>query len=371
MKVLTVFGTRPEAIKMAPVIHELQRFSDQIDSKVCVTAQHRDMLDQVLELFDIVPDFDLDVMDYGQTPAQVIRLILERLEPVLHDEKPDWVLVQGDTTTVMVAALLAFLNRIRIGHVEAGLRTGDKYQPFPEEINRKIVDTMADLYFAPTETSRQHLLHEAIDDTHILVTGNTVIDALIDVSNRSYDWNVGPLASLPPGRRYVLVTAHRRENFGKPLRNICAALSKLAADFSDDIHLVYPVHPNPNVHDTVQRLLSGIPNITLLPPLDYLCFVQLLKRSVLVLTDSGGLQEEAPALGIPVLVMRATTERPEAIEAGTACLVGTDRDNIVRAASSLLSDPDKHGQMAKAANPFGDGHAAEKIVRALLNFDCH
>jgi UDP-N-acetylglucosamine 2-epimerase (non-hydrolysing) len=366
LKILTVFGTRPEAIKLAPVIRELARHPETFTSKLCVTAQHRQMLDQVLTLFALEPDYDLDVMQAGQSPLQVLRVILERLEPLLSAEQPDWVLVQGDTTTVMAAALAAFHHRIRIGHVEAGLRTRDKYQPFPEEINRRVTDVIADLYFAPTETARRNLLREAIDDRHILVTGNTVIDALRAVAAQPYAWESGPLAVLPRDRRLILVTAHRRENFGEPLLEICGALRDLAARYAGNAHLVYPVHHNPNVREVVYHELAAVPNITLLPPLDYLPMVQLLRRATLVLTDSGGLQEEAPAFGVPVLVLRQTTERPEAVEAGVARVVGAARERIVAEASCLLDDPVAYRQMARAVNPFGDGHAAERIVSALV-----
>ncbi len=353
---------------MAPVVRELRKHPAAILPLVCITAQHRDMLDQVLELFDITPDYDLDVMRENQSPTQVIRDVLERLEPVLLYERPDWVLVQGDTTTVMATALLAFHHRISIGHVEAGLRTWDKYQPFPEEINRKVADAVTDLYFAPTEWARGNLLREGVDGAKIVVTGNTVIDALLDVAGREYDWRAsgGPLAGLPGDRRLILVTAHRRENFGAPLEAICAALRELAERYAGDVHFVYPVHPNPNVREPVHRLLGATPNISLLEPLEYLPLAQLLKRCTLALTDSGGVQEEAPSLGVPVLVMRNTTERPEAIQAGTARLAGPDRAVIVREASRLLDDTAAHAQMARAINPYGDGHAAKRTVEALL-----
>lgn len=354
---------------MAPVVRALRGRPEAVVSRVCVTAQHRHMLDQVLDLFGLAPDYDLDLMQAGQTPVGVIRRVLERLEPVLEAERPDWVLVQGDTTTVMAASLLAFHHRVRVGHVEAGLRTGDKHQPFPEEINRKVTDVVADLHFAPTETARQNLLREAVPAAQIHVTGNTVIDALQQVAAQPYDWAAGPLAGLPRDRRLVLVTAHRRENFGAPFLEICAALRYLAERYAGDAHFVYPVHRNPNVHEVAQRELAGLPNLTLLPPLDYLPLVQLLKRCTLALTDSGGIQEEAPGLGVPVLVLRHATERPEAVEAGTARLVGPVRDAIVRETARLLDDPVEHARMARAINPYGDGRAAERIVAALLAHD--
>ncbi len=350
---------------MAPVVRELARHSGAFCSRVCVTAQHRQILDQVLELFGLVPDHDLDIMQENQSPPHVIGEVLRRLEPVLADERPDWVLVQGDTTTVMATALLAFHHRIRVGHVEAGLRTWDRSQPFPEEVNRKVADAVADLYFAPTEWARRNLLREAVEPERIRVTGNTVIDALLDVAGRDYDWRSGPLAALPGDRRLVLVTAHRRENFGAPLREICGALRDLAERYRSEIQLIYPVHPNPNVREPVTALLGDVSNISLMEPLDYLPLVHLLKRCVLALTDSGGLQEEAPSLKVPVLVMRNTTERPEAIEAGTARLVGTDRATIVREAKRLLHDEGERQRMMRGTNPFGDGRAAVRIVEAL------
>jgi UDP-N-acetylglucosamine 2-epimerase (non-hydrolysing) len=364
MKVLSIFGTRPEAIKMAPVAKQLGRRPDQFTSVVCVTAQHRQMLDQVLTLFDIRPDYDLNIMRPDQTLAQVTAGALTELDRVLRREKPDWVLTQGDTTTAMVGALAAFYHRIRVGHVEAGLRTWDKFQPFPEEINRKIADAVCDLHFAPTETSRQNLLREGVDDTSIVVTGNTVIDALLDVAGRDYDWGEGALAAVPRDKRLILVTAHRRENFGEPLLEICAGLREIAARYSD-VHLVYPVHLNPNVRGVVFNHLGGIRNVTLLDPLEYLPLVQLMKASHLTLTDSGGLQEEAPGLGKPVLVLRDVTERPEGVEAGTVKLVGTNRRRIVEATAALLEDQAEYERMSRAVNPYGDGRASEKIVEKL------
>ncbi len=366
MKVLSVFGTRPEAIKMAPVVRELGRQSGRIVSRVCVTAQHREMLDQVLHLFGIVPDFDLDVMEGNQSPAAVASLILARLEPILETERPDWVLVQGDTTTVAVASLAAFYSGVRVGHVEAGLRTHDKWRPFPEEINRRVAGVVADLHFAPTVRARQNLLCEGVAADCIAVTGNPVIDALHWASRLEYDPAAGLLAGIPWDKRIVLVTAHRRENFGKPLEDICNALLDVAMRYSDQVHIVYPVHLNPNVQEPAYRLLKEVPNITLLPPLDYLPMVHLMKRCYLVLTDSGGIQEEAPGLGKPVLVLREVTERPEAVDAGTVRVVGTDQRRIVEWTRRLLDDAAEYAQMARAVNPYGDGRAAGRIVRALL-----
>ncbi len=365
LKILTIFGTRPEAVKMAPVVRELAR-TPGVEARVCVTAQHREMLDQVLNLFGITPDIDLDLMRPGQSLAELTARVFTHLDPVLSDFQPDWVLVQGDTTTVMASALLAYYHRIRVGHVEAGLRTGDKFQPFPEEINRRVAGVVADLHFAPTEWARQNLLRENVPDEQIIVTGNTVIDALRWVTQQPFDFaafNFQPAAF----NRLVLVTAHRRENFGKPLENICEAIRTLADHYAGEVQFVYPVHLNPNVQEPVHRILGNQPHVTLLPPLDYLPLVHLMKRATLVLTDSGGIQEEAPGLGIPTLVLRNTTERPEGVEAGTLKLVGTDPEVIVREARRLLDDPAAHAAMSGAKNPYGDGHAAERIVSALLN----
>jgi UDP-N-acetylglucosamine 2-epimerase (non-hydrolysing) len=365
LKILSVIGTRPEAIKMAPVMRELARRDTTFESRVCVTAQHRQMLDQVLRLFDIRPDHDLNLMREDQTLAQITAAAFTGLDQVLRKESPDWVLVQGDTSTVLVASLAAYYQKIRVGHVEAGLRTHNKYQPFPEEINRRVASVVADWHFAPTEQARMNLLKEGVPDATIHVTGNPVIDALRFVAEMPYDFAAGPLANLPAGRRWVLVTAHRRENFGAPLERICAALKILAEKYRNDIHIVYPVHLNPNIDRPVRRLLNGIPNIALIAPLDYLPLVHLIKRAELVLTDSGGLQEEAPGLGKPVLVMREVTERPEGIQAGTVRLVGSDTDRIVSEAALLLSDRTAYERMSKAVNPYGDGHAAERIADIL------
>jgi UDP-N-acetylglucosamine 2-epimerase (non-hydrolysing) len=365
IKVLSLVGTRPEAVKMAPVIEELERRSDRIESVVCVTAQHREMLDQVLELFEIAPDYDLDVMSKNQTPSQVAAAIMSGLEPVLQVERPDWVLVQGDTTTVMSASLTAFHNGVNVGHVEAGLRTFDKHRPFPEEINRRTVGLLADLHFAPTTTAEANLLREGISADSIALTGNSVIDAIQLMADVPYDWPSGPLGEIPLDRRLALVTAHRRESFGRPLQNVCRALLDVAERF-EDVHIAYPVHPNPHVERPVHSILGGHPRITLVPPLDYLSLVQAMKRSYLVLTDSGGIQEEAPALGKPVLVLRDETERPEGVAAGAARIAGTSRKRVRDEFTRLLVDDELYAQMSTAVNPYGDGQAARRIVDALL-----
>jgi UDP-N-acetylglucosamine 2-epimerase (non-hydrolysing) len=334
------------------------------------------MLDQILNLFQLKPDYDLDLMRDDQSLADLSAAIFTNLDPVLNEFKPDWVFVQGDTTTVAITALLAYYHHMRVGHVEAGLRTHDKWQPFPEEINRRIAGVTADLHFAPTERARQNLLHEGIDNKTIAVTGNPVIDALQFVARQPEEESIthlldqlgiGDRGSLHGTQKLILVTAHRRENFGTPLEGICKALKELAS--RGDVEIFYPVHLNPNVQEPVNRILKNIPHITLHDPLDYLPLVQLMKHATLILTDSGGIQEEAPVFGIPVLVLREITERPEGIDAGILKLVGTDTRRIVDSANHLLDDPSAYDQMAKAANPFGDGHAAEKIVQALLDFE--
>jgi len=379
LRILSIFGTRPEAVKMAPVVKILSRTSG-IESLVCTTAQHRQMLDQVLDLFDIHPDIDLDLMRHDQSLAEVTAAIFTSLDPVLSKLNPDWILIQGDTTTVMASALLAYYHHIRVGHVEAGLRTGDKWQPFPEEINRRVASVVTDLHFAPTEWSRQNLLHEGILSHQIVVTGNPVIDALQSVASSPPTPEVQNLfreigideessSSTTDSKRLVLITAHRRENFGKPLEDICLAIRQLAEVYGNRIQFVYPVHLNPNVQEPVYRLLGKIPNIALLQPLDYFPWVQLIKRATLMLTDSGGLQEEAPGLGVPVLVLREVTERPEGVEAGTVRLVGTSTERIFDEAQKLLDDPQAHAAMATAVNPYGDGHAAERIVQAVTQYE--
>lgn len=363
LKVLTVVGTRPEGIKLAPVIRALLD-TPMVESRVCATGQHRGLLDQVLQAFGVVPDHDLDVMRPGQTLAGVAARVLERLEPVLLQERPDWVLVQGDTTTAAMASLCAFYCGIRVGHVEAGLRTFDRRQPFPEEVNRRLTAVVADLHFAPTEHARRNLVREGVPPEDVLVTGNTVIDALRTAS-RAHQAPAEVLAGVPPERRTILVTMHRRESFGAPMREVCAALADIVRSHPD-VHLVLPVHPNPQVSGVVHELLGALERVTLCPPLDYLSLVQVLQRAYAVVTDSGGLQEEAPGLGKPVLVVRDTTERPEAVEAGTARLIGTGRLRVRAELARLLDDEAHYLSMARAVNPFGDGKAAPRIVQALL-----
>jgi UDP-N-acetylglucosamine 2-epimerase len=365
LKVLTVFGTRPEAIKMAPVIDALKAKSST-EVVVAVTAQHRQMLDQVLDLFGIHPDEDLDLMQPGQTLSGLTSRILQGMDAVIAKHRPDIVLVHGDTTTTLATSLAAFYNRTPVGHVEAGLRTGDLYSPWPEEANRKLTGALASLHFAPTERSRSNLLAEGIDADRIHVTGNTVIDALLGVTSRiSLDGALmATLAAqfrfLDPGRRLILVTGHRRENFGDGFERICKALASLSE--RDDVQIVYPVHLNPNVREPVHQYLSGKHNIHLIEPLDYLPFVYLMRQAYIILTDSGGVQEEAPSLGKPVLVMRETTERPEAVAAGTVSLVGVDEASILDSAVRLLDDADAYRKMSEAHNPYGDGRSAARIA---------
>ncbi|MDU7916349.1 MAG: UDP-N-acetylglucosamine 2-epimerase (non-hydrolyzing) [Klebsiella grimontii] len=371
MKVLTVFGTRPEAIKMAPLVHALAK-DPHFEAKVCVTAQHREMLDQVLKLFSIVPEYDLNIMQPGQGLTEITCRILEGLKPVLESFKPDVVLVHGDTTTTMAASLAAFYQRIPVGHVEAGLRTGDLSSPWPEEGNRTLTGHLATYHFAPTETSRQNLLRENIADNRIAVTGNTVIDALFWVRDRvlSDEALRNELTQRYPflanGKKMILVTGHRRESFGRGFEQICHALAEIAAN-NPDVQIVYPVHLNPNVSEPVKRILGHVENVMLIEPQDYLPFVWLMNRAWLILTDSGGIQEEAPSLGKPVLVMRDMTERPEAVSAGTVCLVGTDSQRIVNEVTRLLQDESAYQAMSRAHNPYGDGQACHRILSALKN----
>ncbi|AZB91508.1 UDP-N-acetylglucosamine 2-epimerase (non-hydrolyzing) [Acinetobacter pittii] len=369
-KVLLVFGTRPEAIKMAPLALELQQNIQEFETKVCVTGQHRQMLDQVLELFDLKPDFDLNLMKPGQTLSDVTSGVLKGLEQVFDQWMPDIILVHGDTATTFAASLAGYYHKIKIGHVEAGLRTGDLYSPWPEEANRKLTGVLANYHFAPTDSSYQNLIKENVSPETIIVTGNTVIDALLQVKDKvEQDQDLiqkfeQEFKFIDKEKKLVLVTGHRRENFGQGFLNICTALANLARRYSD-IQIVYPVHLNPNVQKPVNELLSGIDNIFLIDPQDYLPFVYLMNRSYLILTDSGGIQEEAPSLGKPVLVMRDTTERPEAVEAGTVRLVGTDVNTIETAVSELLEDTSLYNAMADAYNPYGDGTACQQIIDFL------
>lgn len=363
MKVLAVIGTRPEAIKMAPVVLAARRAG--IDLRVCATAQHREMLDQVLGLFGLVPDHDLDLMRPDQSLAELASRALVALDPVLTRERPDWVLVQGDTTTAMIAGLAAFYRQIPVGHVEAGLRTRDLKRPFPEELNRRVIDLFARAHFVPTSSARQNLLDEGVDDATVHVTGNTVVDALLQA--RAMPCPESALADVPrlaAGERLVLVTAHRRESFGPGMESIARAILRIVADFPD-VRVIYPVHPNPNVRATMEASLTGHPRVHLTAPLPYLSFVHLMSRASLIVSDSGGVQEEAPSLGVPALVLRETTERPEAIAAGAVRLVGVAEEGIVKAAREVLGDAHVHARMARAVNPYGDGAASDRIVRIL------
>lgn len=369
-KILCIFGTRPEAIKMAPVIKELALHRGDFDIRVCVTAQHREMLDQVLDLFAITPDYDLDIMKAGQNLSDVTCKVLQQLSPVLEDCRPDLVLVHGDTTTTMAASLAAYYQKIDVGHVEAGLRTHNIYSPWPEEINRRIAGVIARYHFAPTKRSRQNLVNEGVDEKAITVTGNTVIDALLEVVGKLrtdpvlQQQMVEKFSFLDEGKRLILVTGHRRENFGAGFEDICRALKALAKAH-EDVEICYPVHLNPNVQEPVKKILGNVSGVHLIEPQDYVPFVYLMDRSFLILTDSGGVQEEAPSLGKPVLVMRDTTERPEAVDVGTVKLVGTDYGAIVEHGLRLLDDNDAYKAMALAINPYGDGKAAARIVEAL------
>lgn len=388
-KILLVFGTRPEAIKMAPVVKELQNNSDQFETIVCVTAQHRQMLDQVLEVFEIRPDYDLDIMKPGQDLYDITANVLLGMRCILEDSCPDLVLVHGDTTTTMAAALAAYYKRITVGHVEAGLRTGIKFAPFPEEINRIVTAHLADIHFAPTVGARQNLLAEGVSEQTIHVTGNTVIDALFMALDKIRNGNLGceieknlitryphlqrvltgsTLNNIQVQQRFILVTGHRRENFGEGFENICLALKDISLS-NPEVAIVYPVHLNPKVQEPAKRILSGCPAVHLVEPLDYLPFVYLMDRSYMIITDSGGVQEEAPSLGKPVLVIRETTERPEAVEAGTVKLVGTNRADIVSAASRLLKDTEAYTAMSRAENPYGNGRAAALIRQVLAQFN--
>ena len=371
MKVLSIFGTRPEAIKMAPLVVNLKK-NPQINSVVCVTGQHREMLDQVLDLFEITPDYDLNVMKKNQTLSEVTSRIITNLSAILDEVKPDLILVHGDTTTTFSAALSGFYHQVSVGHVEAGLRTGNIFSPWPEEANRKLVSCVTEMHFAPTKQAMVNLKQENIDESKIIVTGNTVIDALVMIKEKIesdadlQDSLSGNFPFIQEGKRIVLVTGHRRENFGQGFENICESLKSLATK-NIDVNFVYPVHLNPKVREPVNLLLSNIDNIHLIEPQGYLEFVYLMIKSHIILTDSGGIQEEAPALGKPVVVMRDTTERPEAVAAGTVVLVGTDKNKIVNTIDSLLSNEERYREMSMAHNPYGDGTASDKIIQQIID----
>lgn len=367
IKVMTIFGTRPEAIKMAPLVKELEKYPDRIESIVCVTAQHRQMLDQVLHIFDIQPDYDLNIMKDRQTLVEIVTRTLEGLDKVMKEAKPDLVLVHGDTSTTFVGSLAAFYNQIAVGHVEAGLRTFDKYSPFPEEINRRITGVIADMHFAPTERNQNNLLQENIDPKTIFVTGNTVIDALRSTVREDYVFQNEALSNMPwDAKKVIVMTAHRRENLGEPLRNICRAVRRIIEEFTD-VEVVYPVHMNPAVRETVFEILGDLDRVKLIDPVNADELHNAINRSYLVLTDSGGLQEEAPSLGKPVLVLRNETERPEAVDAGTVKIAGVQEDVIVSMTRELLTDQSAYMTMAKAVNPYGDGFASQRIVEAILD----
>lgn len=366
LKVMTVFGTRPEAIKMAPVVLELTKYPEYITPVVAVTAQHREMLDQVLNLFNITPDHDLDIMCQGQTLFEITCRAMQGLGAVLAAEKPDLVLVHGDTTTTFAGALSAFYHQTSVGHVEAGLRTHNKFSPFPEEMNRKLTGTLTDLHFAPTLTARDNLLTEAVAARDIFVTGNTVIDALAATVDANYQFDDELLSSIDyANKKVILVTTHRRENLGEPMRQVYQALRDIVTEYPN-VEIVFPVHKNPKVREVVDSVLGGLERVHLIDPLDYQPFANLLAKSYLVLTDSGGIQEEAPSLGKPVLVLRDTTERPEAVEAGTVKLIGTDRERVHAETQRLLTDAAEYERMATACNPYGDGQAASRIVQTIL-----
>ena len=366
IRVMSIFGTRPEAIKMAPLVKELEAHPDEIESVVCVTAQHRQMLDQVLEIFDIKPDYDLNKMKDRQTLVEIVTRSLSGLDEVMKDAKPDIVLVHGDTSTTFVGALAAFYNRVAVGHVEAGLRTYNKYFPYPEEVNRRMTGVITDMHFAPTQRNYDNLVSERVDKETIYITGNTVIDALKTTVRDNYEFKDESLKNMDwDGRRVIVMTAHRRENLGEPLENICRAVKRIVEAF-DDVEVVYPVHLNPVVRNTAQKILGGHDRIKLIDPVNADELHNAIKRGYLVLTDSGGLQEEAPSLGKPVLVLRGETERPEAVEAGTVKIAGVDEDNIYNMTAELLSNSDEYKKMARAVNPYGDGHASERIVKAII-----
>lgn len=366
IRIMTIFGTRPEAIKMCPLVLKLKENKD-IDTVVCVTAQHREMLDQVMTAFDVVPDYDLDIMKNRQTLTHITASVLEKLYTIIEAEKPDMILVHGDTTTTFVASLAAFYCKVKVGHVEAGLRTYDKYSPYPEEMNRKLVTQIADMYFAPTQNNKDNLLKEQITDDLIYITGNTVIDALSTTVKKEYKFEHPVLSTLNFKKKIIFMTAHRRENLGEPLKNICNAVKEIAMK-NKDVEVVYPVHLNPAVQEVAREILGELKNVHLIEPLDVITTHNLINKSYMVLTDSGGIQEEAPSLGKPVLVLRNETERPEAVHAGTVKVVGTDKNKIIEEATKLIKDKSEYNKMSKATNPYGDGKACERIVEAILYY---
>ena len=366
-RIMFVFGTRPEAIKMAPLIHEIEKHKDIFEAIVVVTGQHREMLDQALAPFNIKPDYDMGIMEEGQTITRIIVKSMQAFEDIILSDKPDMIIVQGDTTTTFTAGLSAFNHKIPVGHVEAGLRTHNKYNPFPEEMNRRLTTAVADLHFAPTQTAVDSLLREGIQRNQIFLTGNTVIDALFSIAGRPFDLKKAGI-KIKEGKKIILVTTHRRESFGAPMRNVCEAIAKIAKTHGEIAAVVLPVHKNPNVREVVNELLSDVHDVTLIEPMDYIPFVHMMKASHIILTDSGGVQEEAPSLGKPVLVLREVTERPEAILANTVKIVGTDPELIFKETEKLLTDDVEYEKMARAVNPYGDGHASERIVGALLRY---
>ncbi len=365
IKVMTVFGTRPEAIKMAPLVKEIEK-REELESIVAVTAQHRQMLDQVLEIFDITPDYDLNIMKDRQTLTDITLRATQGLDGVIKEAKPDIVLVHGDTSTTFAGSLAAFYNQVSVGHVEAGLRTYDKYSPFPEEMNRKLTGAIADMHFAPTVNNKNNLLKEAVKEEDIYITGNTVIDALQTTVKEGYQFENEELNKIDFGKKVIVVTAHRRENLGEPLNNICSALAEIAKEYKDEVVVVYPVHLNPVVRETAAKHLGNIENVHLIDPVDVTELHNLMNKAYMIMTDSGGLQEEAPSLGKPVLVLRNETERPEAVEAGTVKIAGVDKETIIKMGKELLDNPESYDKMAKAVNPYGDGKASIRICDAII-----
>jgi UDP-N-acetylglucosamine 2-epimerase (non-hydrolysing) len=369
IKVLIVFGTRPETIKVAPIIKELKRFPDKFICQTCITGQHRQMVEPLLKIFNIKPDFDLDIMRKNQTLEYITTSVVNKVSELIKAENPDYLMVQGDTTTAMAASLSAFYNRLKIAHIEAGLRTWNKYEPYPEEINRRIIDSLSDLCFAHTEQAKNNLIKEGIETDKIKVTGNTVIDALLDVANKSFPIESTILERLPKNnKKIILVTAHRRENFGQPINDICKAIKEIAKQ-RDDVYFIYPVHLNPNIQKPVYFHLDDIENVLLVAPLEYVEVVHLMKRAFIIMTDSGGLQEESPSLGKPVLVLRDVTERPEAVETGAIEVVGTDTHQIVNRFNTLIDSEGLYKQMSEAENPYGDGKASCRIVQSILDYE--